>query len=170
MIVALPHARAARLWRALGIEPLDAARCGARWADSPIVNLHVVYDRRVCELPFAAGVGTPVQYVFDRSEAGGVGEGCQYLAVSLSGAEREMGMSVDALRERYLPALGGALPAGARGARGALPGDPRARRDVPRAAGRGGAAAGPAGPPFRGSCWRVRGRTRAGRRRWRARC
>ena len=72
VIVALPHARAAGV-----IEPHDdatAARAGAL-RDSPIVNLHVVYDRVVCELPFAAGVGTPVQYVFDRSEAGGVGEG-----------------------------------------------------------------------------------------------
>ncbi len=107
VIVALPHARAVRL-----IEPLDPeAAAGARGLqDSPIVNLHVVYDRRVCELPFVAGVGTPVQYVFDRSEAGGVGEGCQYLAVSLSGADREMGMSVDALRERYLPALAELFP------------------------------------------------------------
>jgi uncharacterized protein with NAD-binding domain and iron-sulfur cluster len=43
--------------------------------------------------------------VFDRTEAAGAPAGCQYLAVSLSGAEREMGMNVDALRERYLPAL-----------------------------------------------------------------
>ncbi len=107
VIVALPHARAASL-----IESLDpCVAAGARGLrDSPIVNLHVVYDRRVCELPFAAGVRTPVQYVFDRSEAGGVGEGCQYLAVSLSGADREMGMSVDALRERYLPALAELFP------------------------------------------------------------
>ena len=107
VIVALPHARAANL-----IESLDPrAAAGARaLRDSPIVNLHVVYDRRVCESQFAAGVGTPVQYVFDRSEAGGVEAGKQYLAVSLSGAEREMGMSVDALRERYLPALAELFP------------------------------------------------------------
>ena len=107
VIVALPHARAAKL-----IAPLDpgaAARAGAL-GDAPIVNLHVVYDRVVCELPFAAGVRTPVQYVFDRSEAGGVGGGRQYLAVSLSGADREMGMSVDALRERYVPALAELFP------------------------------------------------------------
>jgi protoporphyrinogen oxidase len=107
VIVALPHARAAGL-----IEPLDpemAARAKAL-KDSPIVNLHVVYDRRVCEWPFAAGVESPVQYTFDRGAAGGVGEGCQYLAVSLSGAEQEMGMSVDALRERYVPALAELFP------------------------------------------------------------
>ena len=74
------------------------------------MNLHVVYDRQVCEQAFAAGVGTPVQYVFDRTRAAGAPAGCQYLAVSLSGAEREMGMSVDALRERYLPALGELFP------------------------------------------------------------
>jgi squalene-associated FAD-dependent desaturase len=112
VIVALPHARAAKL-----IETLDprAAAGAAALGDAPIVNLHVVYDRVVCELPFAAGVGTPVQYVFDRSDAGGVGAGRQYLAISLSGAERELGMSVDALRERYLPALAELLPR-ARGA------------------------------------------------------
>jgi squalene-associated FAD-dependent desaturase len=106
-VVAVPHARAATL-----LEPLlgEPARALAGLGSSPIVNLHVVYDRRVCEQPFAAGVGTPVQYVFDRSRAAGAPAGCQYLAVSLSGAEREMGMSVDALRERYLPALAELFP------------------------------------------------------------
>ena len=74
------------------------------------MNLHVVYDREVCAHRFAAGVGTPVQYLFDRTAASGAPAGCQYLAVSLSGAEREMAMSVDALRERYLPALEELLP------------------------------------------------------------
>jgi hydroxysqualene dehydroxylase len=112
VIVALPHSRAAAL-----VEPLDPdTAAGARGlASSPIVNLHVVYDRHVCDPPFAAGVDTPVQYVFDRSDAGGVGEGRQYLAVSLSGADRELAMSVDALRERYLPALAELFPR-ARGA------------------------------------------------------
>ncbi len=51
-----------------------------------------------------------MQYVFDRTAAAGAPAGCQYLAVSLSAAEREMGMSVDGLRERYLPALRELLP------------------------------------------------------------
>jgi squalene-associated FAD-dependent desaturase len=101
-VVALPHARAATLLEPLLGEPARALR---ELGSSPIVNLHVVYDRPVCDQPFAAGVGTPVQYVFDRTAAAGAPAGCQYLAVSLSGAEREMGMSVDVLRERYLPAL-----------------------------------------------------------------
>jgi squalene-associated FAD-dependent desaturase len=106
-IVALPHARAAAL-----LAPLLPALAGRLSAlgSSPIVNLHVVYDRPVCEHAFAAGVGTPVQYLFDRTAAAGAPSGCQYLAVSLSAAEREMAMSVDALRERYLPALEELLP------------------------------------------------------------
>jgi squalene-associated FAD-dependent desaturase len=107
VIVALPRTRAAAL-----IEPLDrtnAARA-RQLRDTPIVNLHVVYDRGVCERPFVGGVESPVQYVFDRSDAGGVDAGMQYLAVSLSGADEEMGMSVEELCERYLPALAELFP------------------------------------------------------------
>jgi hypothetical protein len=107
VIVALPRTRAAALIESL--DPAAAARA-LQLRDSPIVNLHVVYDRTVCELPFAGGVQSPVQYVFDRSDAGGVGEGMQYLAVSLSGADAEMGMGVEGLRERYLPALAALFP------------------------------------------------------------
>jgi squalene-associated FAD-dependent desaturase len=112
-VLAVPHLRAARL-----LEPLLGERASA-WrglGSSPIINLHVVYDRVVCGMAFAAGVGTPVQYLFDRSDAAGVPAGCQYLAVSLSGAEREMGISAGELRERYLPALSELFPL-ARGAK-----------------------------------------------------
>jgi squalene-associated FAD-dependent desaturase len=112
VVVALPHARAAGLLEPL-LPRLAASVRGL--GSSPIVNLHVVFDRVVCEEPFAAGVNTPVQYLFDRTAAAGAPPGCQYLAVSLSGAEREMQMGVDALRERYIPALQDLLPA-ARGA------------------------------------------------------
>jgi squalene-associated FAD-dependent desaturase len=112
-IVAVPHARAATM-----LEPLIPAvsRGLSRLGSSPIVNLHVLYDRKVCEEPFAAGVKTPVQYLFDRSAAGGAPRDCQYLAVSLSAAEREMRMSVDSLRAYFLPALRELLPR-ARGAK-----------------------------------------------------
>jgi squalene-associated FAD-dependent desaturase len=110
VIVAVPHDRVARLVPdAAKLRP-DLSRLGT----SPIVNLHVVYDRRVLEHPFVAGVGTPVQWVFDRTESAGLGAG-QYLAVSLSAAETESQMTVDELREQYLAALAELLPA-ARGA------------------------------------------------------
>jgi hydroxysqualene dehydroxylase len=112
LILAVPHGRAPELLPA-GLQEL-AGRL-RQLGSSPIVNLHVVYDRPACELPFAAGVDSLVQYVFDRSHAAGLSRG-RYLAVSLSAAEEEMGMSAEALRERYVPALAELLP-GARGAR-----------------------------------------------------
>jgi uncharacterized protein with NAD-binding domain and iron-sulfur cluster len=51
-----------------------------------------------------AAVGSPVQWVFDRTAAGGVTRG-QYLTVSLSAAEAELAMTADELRARFLPAL-----------------------------------------------------------------
>jgi squalene-associated FAD-dependent desaturase len=90
--------------------PVDVDGLG----QSPIVNLHVHYDRRVLELPLAAALDSPVQFVFDRTLASGAREG-QLLAVSLSHAVEEIELSVAALRERFLPALERLLPA-ARGA------------------------------------------------------
>jgi squalene-associated FAD-dependent desaturase len=111
VIVAVPHDRAAALL------PPEALR-GASWPQalqsSPIVNLHVIYDRRVLEHRFAAGVDTPVQYVFDRTPPEWTDR--QYLAVSLSGADEEMAMGTAALRDRFVPALAQLLP-GAVGAK-----------------------------------------------------
>jgi hydroxysqualene dehydroxylase len=111
-VVAVPHARAAPMLAEL---LPDTARGLAALESSPIVNLHIVYDRRVCGEPFAAAVHSPVQYLIDRTGAGGVPAKGQYLAISLSDAEREMQMSVDALRETHLSALRELLPL-ARGA------------------------------------------------------
>jgi squalene-associated FAD-dependent desaturase len=71
---------------------------------SPIVNLHVVYDRPVTDLPFAAGHDNPVQFVFDRTRGTGLERG-QYLAVSLSCAREYIGRRVDDLRAQFVPAL-----------------------------------------------------------------
>jgi squalene-associated FAD-dependent desaturase len=106
VVCALPHERARGL-----LEPLLGQEA-SRWSGlgaSPIVNVHIVYDRRVCHLPFAASVGTPVQYVFDRSEAAGLEDG-QYLAISLSGAAEEMELSSERLGERYLQAMAELFP------------------------------------------------------------
>jgi Flavin containing amine oxidoreductase len=106
-VLALPHDRAGGL-----LEPLLGPHAGLSGAleSSPIVN------RPVLDETFAAGVGTPVQYLFDRTAASGAPAGTQYLAVSLSGATGEMEMTVEQLRERYVPALAALLPR-ARGAR-----------------------------------------------------
>jgi squalene-associated FAD-dependent desaturase len=107
VILAVSHVRAAKLLPAgSGVDVTRLARLGT----SPIVNLHVVYDRQVFDLPFAAGVRTPVQWLFDRTGGSGLQRG-QYLAVSLSAAEAELDMTVDELRGRFLPALAKLLPA-----------------------------------------------------------
>jgi len=109
VVVAVPHEATPELL------PPGALPDGLRLellGASPIVNLHVVYDRVVTNLPLAAGLGTPVQWVFDRSAGAGLErEGRQYLAVSLSAAAGEVELSTAALRERYLPALAELLPA-----------------------------------------------------------
>lgn len=82
---------------------------------APILNVHVVYDRKVLRRPFFTALGSPVQWVFDRTESSGLTGGGQYLAVSQSAAQDEIDTPVAELRERYLPELARLLPA-ARGA------------------------------------------------------
>ncbi|MFF6779367.1 hydroxysqualene dehydroxylase HpnE [Streptomyces sp. NPDC012510] len=77
---------------------------------APILNVHVVYDRKVLSRPFFAALGSPVQWVFDRTEASGLIEG-QYLALSQSAARDEIDVPVSVLRARYLPELERLLPA-----------------------------------------------------------
>jgi squalene-associated FAD-dependent desaturase len=107
LVLAAPHEDAAKLLPdAAG---LDAAALG-KLGSSPIVNLHTVWDRRVLPHAFAAGVGTPLEWLFDRSEASGLERG-QYLAVSLSAADRWVGMSSESLRAVFEPAFRALLPA-----------------------------------------------------------
>jgi squalene-associated FAD-dependent desaturase len=112
VVLAVPHDRAAELLPS-GAHPNPAALQAL--GSSPIVNVHVVYDRAVTHLPFAAGVGTPVQWVFDRTETSGLPRG-QYLAISLSGADAEIDERTEDLRARFVPALQDLFPA-ARAAR-----------------------------------------------------
>ncbi|WEH38552.1 hydroxysqualene dehydroxylase HpnE [Streptomyces sp. AM 2-1-1] len=83
--------------------------------DAPILNVHVVYDRTVLRRPFFAALGSPVQWVFDRTVPSGLRGGGQYLALSQSAAQDEIDLPVAELRARYLPELERILPA-ARGA------------------------------------------------------
>ncbi|EFL18677.1 hydroxysqualene dehydroxylase HpnE [Streptomyces sp. C] len=83
---------------------------------APILNVHVVYDRKVLKQPFFAALGTPVQWVFDRTDASGLTDGGQYLALSQSVAQDDIDEPVSVLRSKYLPELERLLPA-ARGAK-----------------------------------------------------
>jgi uncharacterized protein with NAD-binding domain and iron-sulfur cluster len=81
----------------------------ARLGGSPIVNLHVVYDRPVTDLPLVVAACPPVQWVFDRTASSGTQDG-QYLAVSLSAADRFVRLPVAELRALFLPALADLFP------------------------------------------------------------
>ena len=53
---------------------------------SPIVNVHLWYDRQVTDLEFAAFLNTPLQWLFNKSKLWGQEGDGQYLDISLSGA------------------------------------------------------------------------------------
>ena len=106
-ILALPHDRVRDV---IPAEALADPEAPSRLGVSPIVNVHVVYDRPVMDVPFVAGLGSPVQWVFDRTGPSGLDRG-QYLAISLSGADREIQERAEDLRARFLPALEALFPA-----------------------------------------------------------
>lgn len=79
---------------------------------APILNVHVVYDRKLLRRPFFAALGSPVQWVFDRTAHSGLAiPGAQYLALSQSAVQDEIDLPVAELRRRYLPELERLLPA-----------------------------------------------------------
>jgi len=102
-------------WVAAKLAPAELAVAAGQWPQlgiSPIVNVHVIYDRRVTRLPFAAAVDSPVQWVFDKTAAAGLSRG-QYLAVSLSAADGYVDVPAARLQEQFVPALSGLFPAAA---------------------------------------------------------
>ncbi len=76
---------------------------------SPIVNVHLVLDRKVTDLPFAACVDSPVQFVFDRTASSGLASG-QCLAVSLSAADSYVDVGASTLVEQFTEALSALFP------------------------------------------------------------
>lgn len=102
-----PEAVVDLLPKAAGVHTADVERLGS----SPIIDVHVVYDRQVSGFDIAAGIDTPVQFVFDRSAAAGLVPGAgQCLAVSVSGADGEHGERPEVLVDRYTKALAELFP------------------------------------------------------------
>jgi squalene-associated FAD-dependent desaturase len=104
-IVAVPHTAVAALVPAGTVDAEALAGLGS----SPIVNLHVHYDRRVLDERFAAALDSPAQWLFDCTATSGIADG-QLVGVSLSAARDERTASVAELRERFLPELERLLP------------------------------------------------------------
>ena len=111
VVLAVPHEKAAPLIPA-GALPEQTVAGWAGLGASPIVNVHVIYDRPVMDLPFVAAIDSPVQWVFDRTRISGLDRpGHQYLAISLSAADQYADTPAAQLREQFLPALAELFPA-----------------------------------------------------------
>ncbi|HEY0936413.1 MAG TPA: hydroxysqualene dehydroxylase HpnE [Trebonia sp.] len=118
VVLAVPHEQAAKLLPS-GALPAETVDGWAGLGAAPIVNVHVVYDRKVMDEPVAAAVDSPVQWVFDRTRISGLheragagqpGDG-QYLAISLSAADEYASQPVAELRDKFVPALAELFPA-----------------------------------------------------------
>ena len=110
VVVAVPHDAVGALL------PPGTVACQDRLDElgiSPIVNVHLVYDRSVTDLAFFAGIGTDAQFVFDRTEGAGLDDGRQCLAVSLSAAEAYIGRPAAELVSHFTAELARLLPAAA---------------------------------------------------------
>jgi len=116
VVLAVPHEKAAPLIPA-GALPEQTVAGWAGLGASPIVNVHVIYDRPVMDLPFVAAIDSPVQWVFDRTKISGISAfnhgrpGQQYLAISLSAADQYADTPVAELQEQFVPALAELFPA-----------------------------------------------------------
>lgn len=111
VVVAVPHRQAADL------VPESACPRRDRWRElgsSPIVSVHVRYDRRVADWRFAAVLDSPIPWFFDRTSAAGCTG--QYLVVPLSAADANLSLPADELVDVHRKALGDLFPA-ARSAR-----------------------------------------------------
>jgi squalene-associated FAD-dependent desaturase len=105
VVVAVPHQVAPSLLPDGIVDEAVAIGLG----ESPIVNVHLQFDRHVLDHRVIAAVDSPVQWVFDRTAASGVEQG-QLLSISLSHATRELELSQEALVEQHLDALADLLP------------------------------------------------------------
>lgn len=96
----------------LGVTGLDA------FVSSPIVTVHLWFGRHFVDEPFAALIGSPLHWVFNRSVITGRGaDGPMYLAIVVSGAHALTEMTNDdivslACRElrRFYPGAADAVP------------------------------------------------------------
>ena len=110
VVVALPPEEATE------VVPDGLVAGSDRWRElgsSAVVDVHLVFDRAVTHWELMASLHPDVQWVFDRTEASGLAEsrpGAQYLAVSLSAADRLLGERPERIVENTLRGLADLLP------------------------------------------------------------
>jgi squalene-associated FAD-dependent desaturase len=116
VIVAVPHDAAGSLLPPGAVAHQDHL---GDLGTSPVVDVHLVFDRPVTRWPLFAGLGSPALWVFDRTSSSGMPRdpgGPQYVAVSVSAADDLLGRRPDDLAHWVAAELGRLLPdaAGAR--------------------------------------------------------
>ena len=103
VVLALPPARVREVApRALAADPGLGA--------SPILNVHLWYDRPVMDEPFVAVLDSPAQWVFNRTAMSRLPGPGQHLAVSVSGARQEIVQTKSALAEGFTQELARLFP------------------------------------------------------------
>jgi squalene-associated FAD-dependent desaturase len=109
-VIALPHDAALEVLPSpLRSDPFFSRI--ERLSTSPIVNVHLWYDRPVWDLRFAAFLNTPVQWVFNKSKLWGQEGDGQYLDISLSGAEDFIDMPSADILELFTKEMFALFPA-----------------------------------------------------------
>ncbi|KPM57653.1 phytoene dehydrogenase [Frankia sp. R43] len=82
---------------------------------SPIINIHMIYDRPVLDSPMLAVVGSPIQWIFDRTVSSGLAKvgppGAQYLALSQSAAQEWIDQPANDLRALFVEEMRRLFPA-----------------------------------------------------------
>ena len=138
VVAAVPHTAAAIL-------PEGSVKHQSRLSElgeSPIINVHLVYDQPVTDLPLAAALGSEAQFVFDRTaaaklnsasgessnagKAGNSATGPQCLGISLSAADEYLSWSPAELVEHMTAEVAKLFPK----ARGQQPRDCMVTREV----------------------------------------
>ena len=78
---------------------------------SPIIDVHIWYDRPVMDETFAGFVDSPLQWVFNKTRMRGGEDGTgQYICISLSGAWRYADMPKQEIREMFLDEMARVFP------------------------------------------------------------
>jgi squalene-associated FAD-dependent desaturase len=107
VVLAVPHDVAART------VPLAACPDAPEWhrlGKSAIVNVHLLLDRAVLPVPFAAAPTSPLQWLFDRTAVSGAPEHGQRLVASVSAADAVAGLRAEALIDAATAELRALLP------------------------------------------------------------
>lgn len=83
----------------------------SEFQSSPIITLHLWFDRQVMDRPFVAVLDSTIQWIFNKSALLGIRRKDQYLSLVISAASKIVGLSKERLVRLALKELSNLLPA-----------------------------------------------------------